>query len=166
MRKFRPKLNIALDRFDWMVEIIGAVFLILMIGFPLYYFRELPDIIPMHLNAAGDVDGYSQKGSIWILPAFGSVMYIGMFILSKYPHVFNYPREITEKNAERQYRIAAKLVRTLNMLVAVAFFYIEYGIISTSLNRLTGLGSFFIPTLLVLVFGSVGIYMYQAFRNN
>ncbi|MEQ8549431.1 MAG: hypothetical protein RIC03_16080 [Cyclobacteriaceae bacterium] len=46
----RPKLKIELDASDWTIEIIGASFLIPLIGYPIYYFNELPDIIPRHLT--------------------------------------------------------------------------------------------------------------------
>ncbi|MEQ8237833.1 MAG: hypothetical protein RIA69_01405 [Cyclobacteriaceae bacterium] len=77
--------------------------MILMIGFPIYYFNELSDIIPRHFNAASESVGFSQKNIIWTLPAMGLVMYIGVFFFNKYPHIFNYPNEMTNENAERQY---------------------------------------------------------------
>jgi len=161
----RPKIKIDLDISDYIIESIGATFLVLMIGWPLYYFNELPEIIPRHFNAAGEPDGYSQKKIIWTLPAIGLVIYIGMFFLNKFPHIFNYLKEITKENAERQYRIATKLIRTINMLIAVSFFYIGFGTIQTALNEQDGLGKFFLPITLVATFGTIGIYMYQALKK-
>jgi len=161
----RPKIKIDLETSDIIIEIIGAISIIMMIGWPLYFFNELPDIIPRHFNAAGEPDGFSQKNIIWTLPAIGLVMYIGMLFLNKFPHIFNYPTEITEENAERQYRIATKLIRTINMLIAVSFFYIGYGTIQTALNEQDGLGTFFLPIFLLTIFGTIGIYMYQALKR-
>lgn len=162
----RPKLKIELDTSDWIIEIVGALFLILMLGFPIYYFKELPDIIPRHFNAAGEPDGFSQKNIIWILPVIGVVMYVGMFFLNKFPHIFNYPTEITIENAERQYRIATKLMRTLNMLISASFFYIGYSTIQTALNKQDGLGTLFLPIFLLGIFGTIGSYIYFAFKKN
>jgi len=162
----RPKLKINLDASDWAIEIVGAFFLILMVGFPFYYFNELPDIIPRHFNAAGEPDGFSQKHIIWTLPAIGLVIYIGLFFLNKYPHIFNYPTEITQENAERQYRIATKLIRTLNMLISASFFYIGYSTIQTALNKQDGIGTLFLPIFLLGIFGTIGIYMYYALRKS
>lgn len=162
----RPKLKIELDTSDWVIEIVGAFFMILMVGFPIYYFNELPETIPRHFNAAGEPDGFSQKNIIWILPAIGVVMYIGMFFLNKFPHIFNYPSEITIENAERQYRIATKLMRTLNMLISASFFYIGYSTIQTALNKQDGLGTLFLPVFLLGIFGTIGSYMYFALKKN
>jgi uncharacterized membrane protein len=161
----RPIIKIELDTSDWIMEIIGAIFLILMIGFPMYYFSELPEVIPRHFNAAGEPDGFSQKNIIWALPAIGVVTYISMFFLSKYPHIFNYPKEITKENAEKQYRIATKLIRTLNMVTVASFFYIGYGTIQTSLNKDDGLGTFFLPIFILAILGIIGIYIYQALKK-
>ena len=95
----RQRIKIELDVSDWTMEIIGATFLVLMIGFPLYYFNELPNTIPIHFNGSGEADGFSQKNTVWTLPVIGLVIYIGMLILNRYPHILNYPREITEENA-------------------------------------------------------------------
>ncbi len=161
----RPKIRIAPDASDYIMEVIGAIFLLLMISWPLYFFQELPDSIPRHFNAAGEPDGFSQKNTIWILPSIGLVMYVGMLILNRYPHIFNYPTEITVENAERQYRAATKLIRTINVLMAASFFYIGYSTIQTALNKQVGLGTAFLPIFLLLVFGTIGIYMYQALKK-
>lgn len=162
----RPKIKIDLDISDFIIEIIGAIFIIMMIAWPLYFFNELPDIIPSHFNAAGEPDGFSQKNTIWSMPALGLFSYISMFILNKFPHIFNYPKEITEENAERQYRIATKLIRTLNVLIAAGFFYISLRTIQTALNEQNGLGTFFLPIFLLTIFGTIGVYMYQALKKN
>ena len=162
----RPKLHIALDTSDWIMEIVGAIFLILMVGLPMYYFNELPDIIPKHFNAVGEPDGFSQKIVIWTLPSIGAVTYIGMLFLNRYPHIFNYPTEITSENAERQYRAATKLIRTLNLLISASFCYIGYSTIQTALNKKEGLGTFFMPVFLLGIFGTIGVYLYFAFKKS
>jgi uncharacterized membrane protein len=162
----RPRVKIELDISDWIIEIIGATFLVLMILYPLYYYNELPYTIPIHFNISGQADRFSHKSTLWALPAIGLVMYIGLWILNKYPHIFNYPTEITAENASRQYRKATKLIRTLNMLVAASFFYIVYAIIQTATNKQDGLGSYFLPVFLVAIFGTISIYLFQAFKEN
>ena len=49
----RPRIKIGLDISDWVMELFGGIFLILMIGFPIYYLNELPDIIPRHFKRSG-----------------------------------------------------------------------------------------------------------------
>ncbi len=161
----KPIIHIKWDTWDWIIEIIGAVFLLLMIGFPIYFFAELPDVIPRHFNAAGEPDGYSGKDTIWTLPVIGVLMYVGMFTLNRYPHIFNYPTEITPENAERQYRVATKLVRVLNVLIVASFWYIGLATIQVAMSNQVGLGPLFMPIFLSAIFGTIGVYLYQAIKS-
>jgi len=96
----RPKLKIELESIDKVIEVIGIIGLILLIGLPIIYFSELPETIPRHFGFNGQPDGFSGRGIIWTLPIIGVIMYVGMFWLNKYPHTFNYPQQISNKNDE------------------------------------------------------------------
>lgn len=162
----RPRIKIDLDIQDWIIEIMGASFLLVMIGWSLYHFNSLPDMIPRHYNALGEPDAFSQKNTLWTLPVVGTVMYIGMFFLNKYPHIFNYPTDITEENAERQYRIATKLIRALNLAISASFCYISYSTIQIALEKKEGLGTFFTPIFVVGIFAILGFYLYRSFKGS
>lgn len=161
----RPKLKIPLDPFDWILEALGFVFILLLIGFPAYYYSDLPDIVPRHFNAMGEPDGFSQKRIIWTLPGVGTVVYISMIILNRFPHIFNYIKEITVENAERQYRIATKLIRTINVIMVAGFTYIGFGTIQTALGYQEGLGSYFLLIFVLMTCAPIGIYLFSAFRK-
>ena len=162
----RPRIKITLDSWDYMIEIFGGLCIIMMIVWPSVYYVDLPESIPKHYNALGEPDAFGSKSSIWILPAVGLVMYAGMFALNRFPHIFNYPTQITQENAERQYRNATKLVRIINMLMAASFFYIELTTVQTALNKQEGLGVLFLPIFIGLTFLVIGIYMSQSVRSN
>ena len=161
----RPRIPVRKDFSDWLIEIIGACFSVIMIGLPIYYYSELPDIIPSHFNAAGEPDDYNEKSVIWTLPIMGLITYLGLLFLNQYPHIFNYPTPITEQNAEHQYRIATKLIRTLNMVIVVGFSYISYSTIQAAFEQQIGLGTLFLPLFLLSIFGVVGFYLYTAFKR-
>ena len=162
----RPKIKIENEPIDWIVQSIGIIGIILLIGLPIFHYSSLPDIIPRHYGFNGKPDGFSGKGIIWTLPAIGLVMYVGMAILNKFPHIFNYLIEITSENAERQYKIATKLLRFLNTIIVCVFCYITYATIQTALGKQSGLGSYFTPIFMVLIFGTIGIYLYKSIKEN
>ncbi|MFV0633246.1 DUF1648 domain-containing protein [Demequina sp.] len=66
-------------------------------------YSTLPETIPIHWNAAGDVDGYGPRWSVLVLAAVWIVMVAGLVVAARYPHTFNYPVDITEANAARVY---------------------------------------------------------------
>ena len=48
-----------------------------------------------------------------------------MFWLNKYPHLFNYPQQITKENAERLYTVGTGMIRTINALITWIFVYYD-----------------------------------------
>ena len=158
----RPRIKIKKTSVDFATEIVGIIGLLLLIGLPLYYFEKLPETIPRHFGANGEADGFSGKGIIWTLPIIGMVMYVGMFWLNKYPHIFNYPQQVTKENAERLYTIGTRMIRTLNSIITCIFAYITYSTIQTSLGNQDGLGTWFTPVFVILIFGVTGYFLYQS----
>lgn len=158
----RPRIKIEKNLVDIATEIIGILGLILLIGLPLYYFDKLPETIPRHFGANGQPDGFSGKGIIWTLPIIGIVMYIGIFWLNKYPHIFNYPQQVTKENAERLYKIVTRMIRTLNAIISCVFAYITYSTIQTALGNQNGLGAWFNLVFMILMFGITGYFLYKS----
>ena len=157
----RPKIKIELDPIDKFINGTGILGILLLIALPLYFYRELPEVIPSHFGFDGEADGFNDMNSIWTLPVIGVMIYLGMAILIKYPHIFNYPKEITEENAEQMYRIAGKFIRVLNAVSACIFAYITYSSIQTALGNQIGLGGYFALVFLILMFATIGYFLYK-----
>ncbi len=161
----RPKLKIDLEPIDFLLESIGIIGLLLLIGLPIYYYGDLPATLPSHFNAKGEPDAFSGKGVIWPLSIIGTIMYVGMAVLNRFPHTFNYPVEITRENAERQYKNATRMIRMLNTIIVCVFAYIIYGTIQVALAQQEGLGGYFLPVMLVAVSGTIGYFLYRSTKN-
>lgn len=147
----RPKIKLPLSSFDKTLEITGRCIIILLWMLALFAFLKMPDTIPTHFNASGQADKYGHKGTIFILPAIATIIFIGITILNHYPHIFNYINKITEANAADQYLIAVRMLRFLKVLVAILFTVIVLVTFLTSIHIISGLTSWFLP-LTILVF--------------
>lgn len=158
----RPEKDIPLTTTDQLIIALGFIGLATLIGIPAYYYSVLPDSIPRHFDSSGMPDAYSGKGVIWVLPIIGSLLFIGMHWLSYHPHTFNYIVPITEENAEEQYTIAVRMIRTLNTVIVGLFAYIAYATAQVALERQQGLGSYFLPVFLLLVFGTIGYFIWRS----
>ena len=158
----RPKIKIKLDGIDKTIEALGGFALLVLVALPLFYFDQLPDEIPSHYGASGQPDGYSGKATIWIMPILGVILYVGIFWLNKYPHIFNYPQRITEENAERLYTVATKITRFINTQMAIVFAYLCYSTIQTSLGRQDGISSHFLLIFLICNFSLIGYLLYKS----
>lgn len=162
---YKPKLLVQKDSLDLLVEVFSVIFLTLMFLWPMIHFQELPQFIPKHYSPAGLPDAFGKKYEIWILPSIGLVLFVGLTILNRYPHIFNYPVEITPTNAKRQYKIATKLLRAMKLLICATFFYIGYATVQTALHRQNGLGAIFMPLFLGAIAVTIGYYLYSALKR-
>ena len=145
----QPKIKLEMQPMDWLLDLTGVGVIAVTFIYAFYKYPELTSTIPTHFNASGEVDGYGGKDSVWVLPSIGLVMFIGMWVLTKFPHIYNYPVKVTEDNAEKMYRNGVSLIRSLNLIVVVLFGYISYQSIETASGEAAGLGAWFLPVFLV-----------------
>lgn len=161
----QPKMALELTLADRLLEALATLFALLLAIVPLVYYGDLPERIPQHYNAAGEVDIYGPKYLLLVLAGVGILLYGLMTWVGRHPHWFNYPVAITPENAERQYRIATRLMRALKLVVVLLFFYLAYNTIRIGMGRAEGLS----PVLLWVMLGSNGAillwYAAQAFRS-
>ena len=154
--KLKPTQNDVLaDRFAWTVLLFLWLYVIIS-------YIKLPEIIPTHFNAKGQVKGYGSKMTIWILPSVLTIIVSGITILNKYPHIFNYLQPITPENAQRQYALATRMLRYLKLSVVIIFSFICIGTISTADKQNVGLGIWILPLSLAFIFAPIIIYFYKA----
>jgi uncharacterized membrane protein len=121
----RPVLNLPRSRAENVFDGLTAIVLLTSFGVALWYWPGLPARVPMHFNAAGKVDGWGPKPTVWLLPVIGVVLAVPLTVLSRFPHTFNYPCVITPENAERQYRMARLLLAIVKLSLAVVFCTLE-----------------------------------------
>ena len=155
----RPKIKLKLTKTDKILEIIGWVILFGMWIFTLTNYSELPEKIATHYNIFGKADSYGKKGTIFFLPILSTILFVGLTILTKYPHVYNnYPIEITKENAEFQYKNANRMMRLLKISVLIIFLIITYQTIKN--ENLSELGFWFLPFVLIITFIPI-IFFYK-----
>ena len=149
---------------DTTLEALALFGVFFLVGITTYYFLRLPDTIPQHFNWRGEPDGWGGKGSVLALPAIGVVLFALLTVLSRYPHVFNYPWPITESNARRQYAISRQMISAVKLMIVATFCYITWSVIGTALGRQHGLGMGFTMIETPLLFAVIGFYLFKAKR--
>ena len=112
----RPKLSVPYTPFDIIIECLSMAMIVYIWTHLIVVFGELPDRVPSHFNAAGEADGFSSKAFLFFIPILTTAMYIGLFALTRYPHLHNYMVTITEENAPKQYRFGVTVLRVVNFL--------------------------------------------------
>jgi uncharacterized membrane protein len=147
MNSKRPRLNIPFEPIDIFIELISVSMLLIMWIYAIYNYAELPDTIPTHFDGKGEIDDYGSKLTIWIVPGIATIMYVGLFILNKFPHFHNYMINITEENALKNYRFSTRILRTVNFLCVLLMVFITYKIIESAKGTDFTLGNWFLPVV-------------------
>jgi len=107
--------------------VINLFCLLLLTGVVIYLeanWNNIPDKIPGHYNAMGEVDRWGNKGELVVLPIIGWIMYIGITVLEHFPQVWNTGVTITEDNKTRIYRILKNMIGTTKLLVVGVFVFL------------------------------------------
>lgn len=68
---------------------------------------------------------------------------IGMTIVNRFPHLFNYPVKITKENAFRQYANASRMMRYLKFISVVILGVISFKTIPNAAGTSDELGEWF-----------------------
>lgn len=160
----RTKIKLELTTFDKTLEILGWTSILAIWVWTITNYTNLPDTIPIHYNGVGHADGFGGKDNFLTLPLIATVLFIGLTILNKFPHVFNYPTNITEDNALRQYTNVTRLLRYLKFIIVVIFGLIALQTIRNVNGQTSGLGIWFLPMTLGLIFIPLTYFLIKSFN--
>ena len=161
----RPKIKLPLTLFDTIIEVTSYLALVAFWVMTLFAFTTLPESIPTHYNGMGEVDGYGPKATIFFLPVLGTVLSAFLTYIIKKPETFNYTVEITEENALAQYTNSTKLLRFMKLALLILFIVIDYKTIAISKGASDGLGKWFLPFTIALIFVPVVFSVYKSFSK-
>jgi len=159
------KIKVKYDLFMRLTELLAA--LIFVITFILFfaYYDTLPEIIPKHFNIFGEPDSFGSKSFLWLLPILSFIFYAGFTLLARYPHKMNYPVAITEENAYEKYKLTIKFLGVIKVLFLTLFLNLLYETIVIGLNEKTRLNIPVFLALLIMIFLSIGIFIYRAVKK-
>jgi len=161
----RPRLKIELTISDKIFEFVGWLLVILVWGLTIMNYSNLPNTIPTHYNALGQADAFGGKASILLLPIVATVLFIGITIINKFPHIFNYPINITKDNALRQYTNATRLLRYFKLIIVFIFGLVSYQSIRHANEQIYGLGPWFLPLIMLLIFVPLIYFIFRSFKT-
>jgi uncharacterized membrane protein len=161
----RPKIQIKLSKLDKSLKLLSTIILVVMFCLAVFVYLKSPNIIPSHFNASGKPDDFSDKSVIFILLFIGIFIYFGFNQLVKFPHIFNYPVSITKNNAERQYELATRMIRFLQLAMLITFTVIILMTYLINIGISNGLGTWFLPLFLFVINIPVIITLIQSFKT-
>lgn len=146
----------ALDILEIIVSLLSlvgvAVYLILA-------WKTIPDQIPGHYNAAGEIDRWGDKSELIVLPIVSWLMYGLITLIERYPQIWNTGVRVTEENRTEVYRLLKSLIAVVKMFVLLMF-----GSLSVISSLGLSLPVWFVLGFLALLFGSIAYFIVRLTR--
>jgi len=149
--------------FDIIIEIAGLVAVLATWILLIAVYTRLPDVIPVHYNGLGQADAFGKKSEIFTLPVIATIVFAGMTVLSRFPHVFNYPVIITENNVSFQYGNMARMLRCLKLSLVLVFGSLVLQTVRNAEGNAEGLGVWFLPFVLAILIIPVLFFMIKSY---
>ena len=165
MKSTRPILTLNRNYYLIVLNSIAGLIVFSLWVFTIFSYARLPNSIPSHFDMTGNVDGYSSKGIIFMLPIIMTLLFILMSWVIKFPHRFNYPFEINESNALYQYTLAVKLITILKLLIATGFAFSLFSMTNLDSKLGASINSYFVLIMMVSLVLPIVIYLILAARS-
>ncbi|MFS0576308.1 DUF1648 domain-containing protein [Sporosarcina sp. 179-K 3D1 HS] len=158
-----PKLDIPRSAGQrWFDRVTMGVFLAVVI-YGIFSWPALPEEVPMHYYVTGEIDGWGHKGFLFLLAGIGAFLWIILSFVEKHPETHNY-QGLTEENAPRLYRNSIWLVNVMKNESLLFISYLTWKIIENAFGRYLGGGAWDMAVFLVVLFGSLGFFIYRSFK--
>ena len=159
----RPVISLGLSPVLVTVELLAAIAILLAVLLIVQFWAVLPDRIPIHFGDRGLADAWGDKVTIWIMPAVAAIIFAVLTAVSRYPHTFNYPVPITFENARRQYLLGRGLLVWLKAEICWLLAFVVRQQILVALGNAQRFSVELILGIILLVFGMVCVYLFQAY---
>ena len=157
----RPRITVERTGTDTALDGLALAGWLSGIAAVVFSWHDLPDRLPMHFDLAGEPNRWGPRWELFVPVGISFVLHVGTAILTKFPHVYNYLVEITPENASRQYALAVRLVRSVNVVVQWLFAAVTWTILKAAQGQAHP-GIWLIPTLVAGTFVILIIYLIQA----
>jgi|SRR5699024_3641641 len=160
----RPKIKIPKTKGEWLYDIIGYSLYIASIIFLIIIWTRLPEEVPAHYNAFGEVDRWGSKWELLALPGVGAFILLLMQTFERFPEVHNYPKRFNKSNAAQFYLNSRKLINQLKNICLIIFSLILFESVSIAIGWGNGFGKLFIPITIICLLIPIVIMMIRQKR--
>jgi len=160
----KPKLDIPKSAFQKIFDIITMIVFAAGIVHLFVVWGQLPDQVPAHYNAAGEVNRRGSKWELILLPIIAAFLAIFMTFLEKHPEWHNY-MNLNENNIEFQYKNSILLLNVIKNECVLLFVFVDYNIVQVALGKAESLGILFLPIFLVILLGSMLFFIVRSIKH-
>lgn len=146
---------------DRILEALALLLLVCIWGMTVYFWNVLPEEIPVHFDLDGTANGYGVKSALFLIAGMGTFAMLIVAIGAYNPKMINIP---VKANSPRQYFLMFRMVRVVNVIIALLFICIILNMASPGLeihSKLLACSDLFLGALII---GVIIYYCYLIYR--
>jgi uncharacterized membrane protein len=125
----------------------------------IWFFHDLPAIIPVHFGLSGTPDAWATKNifDIFMLPVLNFLIYLLFILIYRHPQYTSWPTTlilmtVEEEKREKIFVVLRSMITWILLLVTLIFGYLQYTIIATANGRALGVENYVMIAFLVVMY--------------
>ena len=162
--RYRPRLELPRQPVELLLDWLSLLGVGVGIALTIWGWLTLPATIPTHFDFAGNPNAYGSKATLLLLPIISTCVAALLALLTRFPHMYNYPWPITLENASRQYLLARKFLRIVMLEIVWMFAGLQWLIIQAAQNQSESRILLFVAAMVFILLLSVVLFLRAAFR--
>jgi len=116
-----------------MLALLGLILLAGMFGQLMLRWNDLPNRVPTHFNAQGEIDHWGPKATLFTLPIIGATIWLTVgLVLCSPPEKWNMPCRIREERKPAVYRFTRTMLLIINTELLAFFAVMQTFILGAS----------------------------------
>ena len=140
-------------------ELIALAGLVFTVAVVWDFYSRLPERIATHFDVEGVANGFGARSTLWVLAGIAVLLYLTLVAIGSLPRVISLKRPLAPEREKVVLAETSAMVGWLNVEVCWMFAYICLAMVRNGMGLQVGLGIWFLPVLLVVVFGTCAFYM-------
>lgn len=158
----KSKVKINPTKFQKNLNAVCWILFLAFLGYSFFAWQNLPDMIPRHFNALGEIDAYWSKSYFWFLPIISLVLFALMSVLEHFPQSWNLPQKKGDDllQNERNLSLAYSMMIWLKLECVIVFW-----LMTAYTAKCANLPSVFLLISMFVIFATMGYYIYRMYRK-
>ena len=152
-------IKIERNALDILEAIVSLLCLVGVVVYLVLTWDTIPDKIPAHYNAAGEINRWGSKSELIVLPIISWMIFGLITLIERFPSIWNTGVRITDANRNVVYRLLKSMIAVVKMFVLLMFGSLTV-ISSLSLN----LPVWYLLAFIGLLFGSIAYFIVRLTR--
>jgi uncharacterized membrane protein len=153
------KVKLKHTKLQLFLEVISILILSAMFAILYFNWGNIPEKIPGHYNALGEIDRWGNKSELLLLPITSSILYLLLTVVSCFPSIWNVPTQTTDKNRTFVYSNLLTMMILLKASVLIIFFFLNYNSMQAK-----ALPVYFLPVFMIVIFAIIIFFTVRTIR--